>query len=195
MATANVIEDDNVANHVLMQMHKELIEQINVEEITLHLASTGMITDAHRDVLQNERRSVMERVKYLLGRDVLGKKGYIGLKALLDSLRGNTNYKPHLELASKIEASYLSRINSVNTKPVSIVQPADPRTGETQCSSPTSLVQQDSISLQFTTPGKYQVKLGHVTSNVPVTANVQPSSSSPDMVLRSVNYFMFIEYS
>ena len=197
----DVIKDDNAANGVLTDMHKELIEQINIEEITLYLVPTGMITDAHREALQNERRSTMDRAKYLLGREVLGKKGFMGLKALLDSLRGNAQYKPHLELANKIEQYYLSRVGASHPVPtggmVPTRQPIDRRTSESlstiSTSTPTSCVQETTslFKLQFSTPGEYHVKLGHPVDHVghpvdhvPVAAsNVQPKSPLPVKVM------------
>lgn len=194
----DVIRDDNAANCVFRDMHKELIEQINVEEITLYLVPTGMITDAHRDALQNERRSTMDRAKYLLGREVLGKKGFMGLKALLDSLRGNAQYKPHLELANKIEQSYLSRVGASHPVPtggmVPTRQPIDRRTSESlstvSTSTPTSCVHETTslnealYKLQFNTPGEYHVKLGHPVDRIPVAAsNVQPKSPLPVKVM------------
>ena len=196
-----VIEDDNAANFVLTDMHKELIEQINIEEITLYLVPTGMITDAHREALQNERRSTMDRAKYLLGREVLGKKGFMGLKALLDSLRGNAQYKPHLELANKIEQSYLSRVGASHPVPtggmVPTRQPIDRRTSESlstiSTSTPTSCVQETTslFKLQFNTPGEYHVKLGHPVDHVPVAAsNVQPKSPLPVKVMYCIISFI-----
>ena len=153
MAAGGLIQDDNSANFVLREMHRELINQINVDEITIHLISAGMLTDAQQDALQNSRRGATDRTKYLLSNEVLGGRGFRGLNALLDALRGNQLYKPHLELAQRIETSYSSRIRRSQraTRNISVgagniqQHPADPRTGEFSREfsiSPTSYVSQ-----------------------------------------------------
>ena len=95
MAVGGLIQDDYVANFVLREMHRELIQQINVDEITIHLISAGMLTDAQQDALQSSRRGATDRTKYLLSNEVLGGRGFRGLSALLDALRDNQLYKPN----------------------------------------------------------------------------------------------------
>jgi len=73
MATSFVREDDETANIVLRDMHKELLSQINVDEITVYLISAGMITDPQRDALQNDRCTASSRNTFLLS-NVLGGK-------------------------------------------------------------------------------------------------------------------------
>ena len=150
MAAGGLIQDDNNANFVLREMHRELIQQVNVDEITIHLIAAGMLTDAQQDALQNSRRGATDRTKYLLSNEVLGGRGFRGLNALLEALRGNQLYKPHLELAQRIETSYSSRIRrSRDTRSIPVgagniqQNPADPRTGEFSI-SPTSFVSQHS---------------------------------------------------
>ena len=208
MDRAGVIKDDNIANCVLRDMHKELIEQINVEEVTLNLVSTGMITDAHREVLHNERRGVMDRAKYLLSREVLGRKGFMGLKALLESLKGNALYKPHLELANKIEESYLLLVRQSQAMSTggtgAARQPTKRRVSESLSTTSTSHPQEAMVtsvqqsephySLQFNTPGEYHVKLDHPVEHVS-TSNLQPRSLSPvnnnmATVIRNVMYLL-----
>ena len=169
MAVNAVREDDEIANIVLRDMHKELLLQINVDEITIHLVSAGMITSSQCETLQNDRCTASSRSVFLLS-NVLGGKGYWSLKTLLAALRGNALYRPHLELASNIENEYCERLQ----RPSSFVQPVsrpqsyidqqapDPRTGEsppsTISSSSTSFSQQG-YSLHFAHPGDYCVKV------------------------------------
>ena len=115
MATAALAQDDDVANFVLRNMHKELIQQIDVDEITIHLISAGMLTDPQQDSLQNSRRGATDRTRYLLSNEVLGGRGFRGLKALIESLRGNALYKPHLELAERVETCYSSRMRGIQS--------------------------------------------------------------------------------
>ena len=202
MDRTDVIKDDNVANCVLRNMHKELIEQINVDEITVYLVSTGMITDTHLEVLRNERRGMMDRAKYLLSGEVLGRKGFMGLKALLESLKGNALYKPHLELANKIEQSYLLLVKQSQAMRTggmgSSRQPTERKISESLSTTSASCLQETTslgehhYKLQFSTPGEYHVKLDHSVDHVPPVAasNVQPRSLSPitavNMVIRNV---------
>ena len=168
MAANEVREDDEIANIVLRDMHKELLLQINVDEITIHLVSAGMITSSQRETLQNDRFTASSRSAFLLS-NVLGGKGYWSLKTLLAALRGNNLYQPHLELAGNIENEYCERLQ----RPSSFVQPVsrpqsyidqqapDPRTGESPPStipSSTSFSQQG-YSLHFAHPGDYCVKV------------------------------------
>ena len=163
MAANAVREDNEIANIVLRDMHKELVLQINVDEITIHLVSAGMITNSQRETLQNDRCTESSRNVFLLS-NVLGGKGYWGLKTLLAALRGDTLYQPHIELANRIENKYCER----SQRPLSFVQPAsqshvnqqtpDPRTGESP-STMSSTISQQGYYLRFTNPGDYHVKL------------------------------------
>ena len=188
MATVSLIQDDIVANFVLREMHRELIQQINVDEITIHLISAGMLTDAQQDALQNSRRGATDRTKYLLSNEVVGGRGFRGLSALLEALKGNQLYKPHLELAQRIETTYSSQIRRnatrsipVNTQP----HPADPRTGEFSI-SPTSFISQqpvDNLS-QLGEPHHYRSYFSTLGAyHVPVASNVRQRSSSLTTVL------------
>ena len=194
MATVALIQDDNVANFVLRDMHKELIRQINVDEITIHLISAGMLTDAQQDSLQNSRRGTTDRTKYLLSNEVLGGRGFRGFIALIESLRGNELYKPHLELADRVETCYSSRMRrsqNMRGMPMSVnsQQPGDhdPKTGESWSVAPSSIAshQFDNRSqrgepthrnrFQFTSPtGEYLVE---------EASGVKPRSPSPVTVL------------
>ena len=192
MAVGGLIQDDSVANFVLREMHRELIQQINVDEITIHLISAGMLTDAQQDALQNSRRGATDRTTYLLSNEVLGGRGFRGLSALLDALRDNQLYKPHLELAQRIETSYSSRISRSQTRsqstrsvPVGVAQqPTDSRTGESRFSiSPTSCVSQqpgDNVSLGE--PHHYKSTTPHM--QVASSPTVQTRLSPPVTVLR-----------
>ena len=185
MATVGLIQDDNVAKFVLKEMHREMMQQINVDKITIHLISAGMLTDAQQDALQNSRRGVTDRTKYLLSNEVLGRRGFRGLSELLGALRGKPPHKPHLELAERIETAYSSRLTcnqsarSIPVGAVSSQQPAGPRTDVSPTSQFVSQQPGDDVSLgvdphhyrfQFT-KGEYRV------------SNVQTRSSSL-MVLR-----------
>ena len=192
MAAVCLIQDDNVADFVFRDMHKELIRQINVDEITVHLTSAGMLTDVQQDTLQNSRRGSTDRTKYLLSNEVLGGRGFSGLMALIESLRGNTLFKPHLELADKVETCYLSRIRrsqNMRRLPISVnsQQPADPRTGESCSVSPSSAASNQSGNrslggepthrsrFRFTSPaGEYLVE---------TASGVKPRTPSPVTVL------------
>ena len=192
MAVGGLIQDDNVANFVLREMHRELIQQINVDEITIHLISAGMLTDAQQDALQNSRRGATDRTKYLLSNEVLGGRGFRGLRALLDALRDNQLYIPHLELAQRIETSYSSRIRrnqAARSIPGNIQQPADPRTGEFSI-SPTSFVSQqpaDNVSVGEAHCSKFQFSTQGEYCQLPVASGVQQQRSpSPITVLRIV---------
>ena len=193
MAAGGLIQDDTNANFVLREMHRELIRQINVDEITIHLIAAGMLTDAQQDALQNSRRGARDRTKYLLSNEVLGGRGFSGLNALLDALRGNQLYKPHLELAQRIETSYSLRIRrSQDTRSIPVgagniqQQPADPRTGEFTREFTTCFISQHSLvsmgethHSKFTTAGDNR--------RVPVVSGVQQRRSpSPIMVLRII---------
>ena len=172
MATSFVREDDETANIVLRDMHKELLSQINVDEITVHLISAGMITDPQRDALQNDRCTASSRNTFLLS-NVLGGKGYWGLKTLLAALKGNKLYQPHIELASKIEEEYCKRLQRSSSFVQPVSQPGsfvslqrqqqapDPRTGESPPStmSPTG----SQYCLQFSQPGSYNVKVNYLS--------------------------------
>jgi len=170
MATNAVREDDEIANIILRDMHKELLLQINVDEITIHLVSAGMITSSQHETLQNDRYTTSSRNVFLLS-NVLGGKGYWGLKTLLAALRGNTLYQPHIELASNIENEYCGRLQPPSSFVQPISQPRshvdqqapDPRTGESPPSalSPTTSISQPQAgySLHFAHPGDYCVKV------------------------------------
>ena len=176
MAANAVREDNEIANTVLRDMHKELVLQINVDEITIHLVSTGMITSSQRETLQNDRCTASNRNVFLLS-NVLGGKGYWGLKTLLAALRGDTLYQPHIELASRIENEYCERLQRPRNIVQSIPQPQshvnqqapDPRTGESPPSTMSSIISPQQLGsqycLQFNHPGEYNVKVNCLPDN------------------------------
>ena len=181
MAAVDLIQDDNVADFVLREMHRELLQQINVDEITIHLISARMLTDGQQDALLNSMRTETGRTKYLLSNEVLGGRGFRGLSALLEALRGNQFYMPHLELAQRIEAAYSSQLTnnqsarSIPVGSVSSQQPADSKTGESFSISPTSFVSQqpgDNMSLGDPHHNRFQFTTGAYRA-----PNVQTRSS------------------
>ena len=96
--------EDRVANKVLQECCQDILNHINIEQITFRLYSKSRLTVEELSNLESIPTADGKKKQfYILA---LANKGYAALEGILEVLNDTEHYKPHADLANKLRKRY-----------------------------------------------------------------------------------------